>query len=136
MRDLQVAETSGFLPAAALDLAAAGAPAAREWVGSWRKGKDGSIDITARGDGLAVEGQATWTGDATTNTGEISGEARPRDGVLAVGYDPQKSTSPPKSDNAECAARLRLISGYLVVDDNGNCGGLNVSFDGIYVRVK
>ena len=33
-----------------------------------------------------------------------------------------------------CAAKLELVGRYLVVEDNGRCGGVNVSFNGLYVR--
>jgi hypothetical protein len=69
------------------------------------------------------------------NIGELEGKARPRDATLALGqgYDGVK---PPgeRQDLVECAARLRLFGRYLVVEDNMQCGGANVSFTGVYVR--
>lgn len=35
-----------------------------------------------------------------------------------------------------CEATIRRRGPYLVVDDNRNCGGLNVTFEGIYVRTQ
>jgi hypothetical protein len=66
------------------------------------------------------------------NTGEISGGGEPRDGALAIGY--ANGSAPPPPGGPDCAARLRLLGRYLVVEDNGACGGMNVSFSGIYVR--
>ena len=37
-------------------------------------------------------------------------------------------------DDLDCRARMRLIGPYLLVADNGQCGGLNVSFSGAYRR--
>jgi hypothetical protein len=34
----------------------------------------------------------------------------------------------------DCAVRLRRAGKWLLVDDNDNCGGMNVTFDGIYTR--
>ena len=35
-----------------------------------------------------------------------------------------------------CAAKLVLYDRYLLVEDNGRCGGVNVSFGGLYVRAE
>ena len=57
-------------------------------------------------------------------------------GLLAVGYDPERPGFPPAEDAASeiCAAKLELYDRYLIVEDNGRCGGVNVSFNGVYVR--
>lgn len=34
----------------------------------------------------------------------------------------------------DCLAPLHLLGPYLAVEDNGNCGGMNVRFTGIYVK--
>jgi hypothetical protein len=71
------------------------------------------------------------------NTGELTGSGKPRGQVLAIGYDPDRSAFPPSEHEAPdiCAAQLELHGRYLMVEDNGRCGGLNVSFTGLYVRV-
>jgi hypothetical protein len=35
-----------------------------------------------------------------------------------------------------CGITLRLVGDFLVADDNGDCGGVNVTFDGVYRRKK
>src|SRR5262249_62271402 len=69
---------------------------------------------------------------------EPSGKGRRRGWTLAIGYDPDKSDFPPGKDQPpeDCAAKLEPYGRDLVVEDNGGCGGLNVSFTGTYVRVK
>jgi hypothetical protein len=88
-------------------------------------------------------GSATWgSGDpqrikrGAVHTGELEGAFRPRSRVLAISYDPDRSGFPPAEDAASevCAAKLELVGRYLVVEDNGRCGGVNVSFNGLYVR--
>ena len=39
-------------------------------------------------------------------------------------------------DQYDCKATIRLIGIYLVVADNMHCGGANVSFSGVYRKVK
>ena len=40
------------------------------------------------------------------------------------------------NDESSCVVKLRRRGPYLVASDNGNCGGLNVSFNGIYTKAK
>jgi hypothetical protein len=39
-------------------------------------------------------------------------------------------------DESSCVVKLHRRGPYLVVSDNGNCGGLNVSFGGIYTKAR
>jgi len=134
-------ETSGWLPRAALTTVAPKPISAQAWDGKWRRDGEAEIVLKSHGDEVEVSGQATWgSGDperarkGAVNTGELEGSGKPRDQVLAVGYNPDRSGFPPSQVAPDCAARLRLFGRYLAVEDNGACGGLNVSFSGIYVR--
>src|SRR5262245_36611730 len=108
--------------------------------------RSGSADRhAAHGDEAEVLGNAMWGSydrqrvrRGAVHVGELSGKGRPRGQTLAIGYDPDRSGFPPAKDEARdsCAAKLELYGRYLVVEDDGTCGGLNVSFTGIYVRVK
>jgi xylose isomerase len=40
------------------------------------------------------------------------------------------------TDGYPCRVRMRLLLPYLIVADNGACGGMNVSFSGVYRRQK
>ena len=37
---------------------------------------------------------------------------------------------------SSCVVKLHRRGPYLVASDNNNCGGLNVSFNGIYTKAK
>ena len=106
---------------------------------------EAEIVLKSSGDELTVSGSATWGGSdpqrvkrGAVNTGELEGTFRPRNDVLAIGYDPDRSRFPPPEDAAPdiCAAKLELYDRYLLVEDNGRCGGVNVSFGGLYVRAE
>ncbi|HRE22601.1 MAG TPA: hypothetical protein PKW21_16460 [Rhabdaerophilum sp.] len=57
--------------------------------------------------------------------------------LLAIGDDYTDPTKPwDETDRSECRARLQLVGRYLVVEDNVGCGGANVSFTGVYIRLK
>jgi hypothetical protein len=93
---------------------------------------------------VTVAGTATWGGRdpqrvrrGAVNIGELNGTGKPRDQVLAIGYNPDRSEFPPPEDAAPeiCAAQLELYDHYLMVKDNLRCGGWNVILTGLYVRV-
>ena len=75
-----------------------------------------------------MEGAATWVGvnPGNVHVGELSGEAAPVANLLKLGGE----------DEYDCRATLRLVGTYLLVTDNKQCGGVNVTFDGVYRRKK
>ena len=107
--------------------------ATAEWLGHWEKiGHDGKsrdfLDIVVRGKVVVVSGEALWFGPMPDNvhTGEIGDE------VLDL---EEGTASFAARGEYDCAATFRLVGKYLIADDNGHCGGVNVTFDGIYRRV-
>jgi hypothetical protein len=99
------------------------------WLGTWKqvyKGP-GRIVVSHVGDTLQVDGQTRWIGQNTENFGELLGQLAisGRHGHLgpAIG-----------KETYECGADMTRIGEFLIVHDNGRCGGLNVRFDGLYVR--
>jgi hypothetical protein len=137
-------ETRGWLPRAAVQIARPEPAPLRQWDGKWRRDRDAQIVIKSSQDELEVSGDAMWGSRdpqrvkrGAVHVGELSGKGKPRGQMLALGWDPDGSTFSRPKDQApdDCAAKLDLYGRYLVVEDNGGCGGLNVSFTGIYVRV-
>ena len=105
---------------------------------------EAEIVIKSHDNEVEVSGTATWGASdpqrvrmGGVNTGELEGSGKPRGQVLAIGYDPDQTAFPPPEDLAPdiCAARLEIYGPYLSVEDNDSCGGMNVSFTGLYVRV-
>lgn len=136
-------ETSGFLPASALVEQPLTALTLDDWFGTWTRSAEGEIDILRSPSGkLKILGSATFGARdprrakvGAVNMGELDGEAQPKGNMVALGpgYD---GTKPFGDDRSECRAKLRLFGRYLVVEDNLACGGMNVSFTGIYVQLK
>lgn len=117
-------ETVGWVEASKLDIREADArPALSAWLGEWTFYENFvRIRRGARVGRLAVEGQAYWHGlGDNVHVGEIGGDARPEGRSLALEDD-------------TCRVRLLLVGPFLLVNDNGQCGGVNVSFDGVYRR--
>jgi predicted RecA/RadA family phage recombinase len=107
------------------------APTLKAWIGTWRMGDD-VIRLTVKGDQLSADGTAYWPSAHPSprqnpggpNEGELSGASRPS-GARVIFADP---------DPQACRATLTLVQDLLVVADNQACGGMNVSFSGVYRR--
>jgi len=102
-----------------------------DWLGKWRevyKGP-GRIGISLVGDALLVDGGTRWIGQNTENFGGISGK-------LTVSGRHGHVGPASREETYECSADMVRIGEFLIVHDNSGCGGLNVRFDGLYVRAR
>jgi hypothetical protein len=94
-----------------------GNPPIAAWVGRWHDDDDW-IRIVRKGNSLRLTGRASW---ARRNFGDFDGTAVPSANKLETNDD-------------ICKVSMTLVGSYLVVDDNGQCGGMNVRFTGVYKR--
>jgi hypothetical protein len=98
------------------------------WIGTWSF-YENVIVISGKDDySLRIDGRATWVGpivngERVTHAGAIEGDLRPT----------ANHTHYSDKDD-DCTADLSQIGRYLIVTDKGHCGGMNVSFNGVYVR--
>jgi hypothetical protein len=131
--------TSGWIESAALARVRLPARGLDAWMGSW-VGWNGSIDITpSRQPGrLHVAGIATWGGHdpdrvarGAINTGDFEDDLAPQGNMLTY---PEGSEDKMPEPDGDCRIQMRLIGPYLSVADQGICGGVNVSFAGLYRR--
>lgn len=121
-------ETVGWLRADAVALSEPeAAPPLANWLGAWEyAGQSLDIKRGAKPGTLAVSGQAFWRGVGdNVHVGEVEFEAAPAGNLLTH-----------EEDEDLCSVRLRLVGPRLVVSDNLKCGGLNVTFNGVYLRKK
>lgn len=103
------------------------------WIGKWSN-RDASVDIQRgkRPGTLHAVGSAIWGADAASiargdiNLGDFEGDVIPKGDWIRYRGDP--------SDDDPCRVDMKLLGPYLSVVDNSRCGGLNVSFTGIYRR--
>jgi hypothetical protein len=118
-------ETVGWLPAASLRVVEPDKqPPVERWLGAWQfYGQTLRVSRAPQQPGqLHVEGEAFWRGlGDNIHTGEVAADARPAGHTLAL-------------DAEECQVTLRLVGDYLIVRDNLGCGGVNVTFNGVYQR--
>ncbi len=137
------ATTVGRLWDTALDFHGLGkAPTASDWAGHWVRDEQAELTIRRLDDGqIEVEGEATWGGNdpvrvknGGVHVGEI-GPTRMRLTGYAIHFVDGRGNSPPAAEaEYECAVDLQWREGKLLAKDNGQCGGMNVSFEGTYER--
>jgi len=122
------AETVGWLRAddVTISEADAGTPLSR-WLGAWEYAGQ-SLDVSrgTKAGALAVSGEAFWRGQGdNVHVGEVEFEAAPAANVLKL-----------EENKDLCGVTIRLVGPHLVVSDNLKCGGLNVTFNGVYRKKK
>lgn len=119
-------ETVGWIESDRLAWLDTKPPAEREWLGAWRA-YDNLIRISkskAAGS-LAIKGEAFWGSGSRTHTGELDYDAKPAADKMKFGDG---------TDEGDCQVTMQLLGRLLVVGDNLNCGGANVSFSGVYQK--
>src|SRR5207253_7015974 len=97
-------ETRAWLPRAALQIVPPEAAPARQWAGKWERDREAQIIIKSDGDEVEVAGSAMWGSydpqrvrRGAVHVGELEGKGRPQGQMLAIGFDPDRSTFPPAS---------------------------------------
>lgn len=106
-------------------------PPLATWAGKWRN-FDNSIALRVYGDALTASGSAYWPSANPSprlrpggpNLGDMDGTATPKGNVVVFAADVP----------AACRVALTLLPPFLLAVDNRNCGGMNVSFTGVYSR--
>ncbi|SLM65058.1 putative; ORF located using Glimmer/Genemark [Dickeya aquatica] len=104
-------------------------PVFNDWLGTWRNGENNITLTQGKNGALRIKGRAYWHGGVSP-----SGEENVHLGSLAETAQPTGNRLEWGKPNEEfkCAGAMRLINGQLVVADNNECGGMNVSFSGVY----
>jgi len=132
-------ETSGWLPADALEPLAPRPVTTASYAGRWHRTEAIITIRPGKGAGLQVDGEATWgardpgrVARGGVNTGELGGIGRFVGNTVLVAEDGVKTFA--AAPDTSCTVQMRLVASYLLVQDNGACGGANVSFTGVYVR--
>jgi len=98
-------------------------------IGTW-KYESNSIEIKASAAGkVSGDGQAYYQTAETVNEGRFSAQA-----PFAAGQ--KELVFKEGNDESSCVVKLHRRGPYLVASDNNNCGGLNVSFSGIYTKAR
>ncbi|NNE99870.1 MAG: DUF3298 domain-containing protein, partial [Pyrinomonadaceae bacterium] len=121
-------ETVGWLKTTDLVLNKAPIKPGRiNWAGNWVFGKS-NIKLTRENTPgvFLIKGDALWQGlGDNVHIGELDFAGTPKGSRLEAGTG---------TDKYDCRVRMQRLGRYLIVSDNKNCGGVNVTFDGVYIR--
>ena len=100
----------------------------RGWVGLWSDGA-GTIRISAsgKGDRLHASSRLRWEGGRSPE-----GERRANFGGMNAVLEVRGSRA--SASDGDCQVTLTRVGNYLVADDNGECGGMNVRHTGVYFK--
>jgi len=121
--------SSGWLPSTTLaPVAPMPAPKVSDWTGMW--GPNARITIVSGGGGeLRIEAvRVIEMPRGDTHNGMFN--ARIKSGIDTLDFRDEGSYG------AGCRVRMQRIGPWLLVEDNGGCGGAGVSFTGLYRRQK
>jgi hypothetical protein len=100
-----------------------------DWVGVWGSGPDKiRISVSKPKGELQIRSRLRWEG-GTTPGGEAIAHYGGMTGTLEV------HGSRGSAAEGDCQVTLARIGKYLVADDNGACGGVNVRHTGMYFRL-
>ena len=114
------------------------------WLGEWSASEEQFITITEVRQGLSLEGSATWgAGDPErverggVNVGEFSAVVPYGwiDGdTLWFAMGSERTLRGDEAEEYDCTVRATLVGETIEVEDNMMCGGMNVTFSGVYGR--
>ena len=131
-------ETVGWVSAEKLQIKPV--DGAEKWDGQWTY-YDNTLQFHTKDNKTEVAGEAFWTAENASAEkvvmpdGSIKAERVVHTGSLGgeLKINGYHATVSEGEDSFSCHADFTLLGNYLVVNDNNNCGGANVSFSGVYL---
>lgn len=121
---------AGYLPEARLAVQPAPDVAFKDWLGEWRNG-DNYIRLRAKGEKLVAKGEAFWP---SANPSRKDAPGGPHLGEMSGVAAPAGDKASFADSEDICHVSVTLLQPYLLAKDDGECGGANVSFNGVYTR--
>jgi hypothetical protein len=132
---------SGWLPADAVAYDKAAPAALSDWIGKWSRVEADITMKAGKAGALLIEGNATYGAKdpdrvrrGAVNSGTIDGEVIPAGDRLSFAMGDNATLPVDKGGEFSCKVWMQRIGRWLVVNDNNNCGGFNVSFRGFYTH--
>ena len=93
------------------------------WVGIWQN-EYAKITVSSVQGHLHIVGNAIWQEPMGPHFGEFEVDATADGDLISLAAQPGLAIT--------CELRLRRVGEYLFAQDNHECGGMNVTFDGLY----
>ena len=113
----------GWIPVSRWHTANSSPQPVSRWIGVWQ---NETAKITLRSeDDVRLDVQGHAVRDLGLATEDIYGD-------FAISGEPKNGVVTGTGDENGCKISVRLLGDYLVAADNGACGGMGVSFSGMY----
>jgi hypothetical protein len=132
---------SGWLPADAVADDNTEPAALADWIGKWSREEAGITVKAGKAGALRIEGEATFGAQdparvkrGAVNSGEIDADVKPSGNRLSFAIDGDTTVPVDKGDEFACKVWMQRVGPWLIVDDNTQCGGVHVTFRGLYMR--
>ena len=133
--------TAGLLPSAAIMAVPDRAPTVSDWIGAWGAVEQHIVITRTRQGALNIKGDATWGAldpervrRGGVHIGEINAEVQPVGDALSFTMGNDRTLPFEQGDATDCRVQMLRRGPYLVVESNDACGGMNVTFSGLYRR--
>lgn len=124
-------ETIGWIPRSKLNVLKTDKdPSINMWLGDWIQGKRSFFEIKRnKKEGyLIIIGDSTWTNSyGAIHIGNLDDK-----GEVVAPFRNEFVIEDEDESDIGCQIRAKMIGRFLIVVDNKRCGGLNVTFDGVY----
>jgi hypothetical protein len=134
-------DRSGWLPADAVAYDKPEPVALAGWLGKWSRGEAEIRVKPGKAGTLDIEGEATFGARdparvkrGAVNSGAIAGDVTPAGDRLSFAMGDGGTLPVDKGGDVDCKVWMQRVGPWLIVNDNNNCGGFNVSFRGFYAR--
>jgi hypothetical protein len=125
--------TAGWVETARLrPLPVEPAPRAEAWIGQWSSEGNPVVTIRRSGEELGIDGEAYWP---SPNPPVEERPGGPNIGSIGGAF--RVTGSRAEYDEGDgCQVSFTLVGDLLIAGDNHRCGGMNVSFSGVYKRTS
>lgn len=121
--------TAGWLRIGALHIRPLDAtPPLARWLGDWSDGASADVTILSKDGRTFIAGEAFWPARPEENTWPTIHIGEVNDRLTIAGH---RATY---ADDNLCELELTLLQDFLLIEDNFKCGGVNVTFGGVYRR--
>ena len=132
-------DRAGWVPSANVERQSLPPIDGADWIGTWKR-TEATITIRSAGGGrLKLSGDATFgefdpdrVKRGAVNMGDFEANTVASGADLAFDVGDKETLPVDKGDETDCKVWMRRIGPYLLADDNNACGGMNVTFRGIY----
>jgi hypothetical protein len=127
-------ETVGWIATQSVSPSETGSAQSSDWIGEWHSGPEQEVTFAPAGKSFSVTGDATYGATDPVRVARGGVNIGSLKGLVTLAAGQADYADGPTAD--DCHVRFWQLGPYLVAADNRVCGGMSVSFTGVYRRVN